>query len=45
MFPIGFYQKTTKDDLFVKENHGISSWDQHGKTIEDSQRLSTEVDP
>ena len=43
MFPAGFNQKTAKEDLFVKGNHGISSWDQHGKVLEDSRRLSIEV--
>jgi hypothetical protein len=45
MFPAGFNQKTTKEDLFVKRNHGIPPRKQHGKTLEDSRRLSTETDP
>ena len=29
----GFNQKTTKEDLFVKENYGISPCKQGGKTL------------
>ena len=43
VFLVGFNQKTTKEDLFVKGNHGISLWDQHGKVLEDSKRLSIEA--
>ena len=45
MFPAGFNQKTVKEDLFVKENYGIPQRRQHGKTLEDYRRLSTEADP
>ena len=43
MFPPGFNQKTAKEDLFVKGNHGISPRDQCGKVLEDSRRLSTKA--
>ena len=43
VFSAGFNQKTIKADLFVKGNHGIPSWDQCGKVLEDSRRLSTEA--
>ena len=44
VFPVGFNQKTVKEDLFVKENHGILPRNQRGKVPEDSRRLSTEGD-
>ena len=37
----GFNQKTTKEDLFVKANHGIPSRNRRGRTLEESRRLST----
>ena len=40
-----FNQKTVKEDLFVKGNHGIPQRDQYRKTLEDFNRLSTEADP
>jgi len=40
VFSVGFYQKTAKEDLFVKGNHIIPQDKQHGKTLEDSRRLS-----
>ena len=43
MFLAGFNQKTAKEDLFVKLNHGIPPRNQHGKTLEVSRRLSTEA--
>ena len=43
VFPTGFNQKTIKGDLFVKGNHGIPPWDQRGKVLEDSRRLSTKA--
>ena len=43
MFPAGFNQKTAKEDLFVKGNHGISPRKQHVKIVEDSRRLTTEA--
>jgi hypothetical protein len=45
MLLVGFNQKTAKDDLFVKGNHGIPPRKQCGKTLEDSRRLSTEAKP
>ena len=45
VFSTGFNQKTAKEDLFVKENHGIPPRVQCGKVPEDSRRLSTEADP
>jgi hypothetical protein len=44
-FSTGFNKKTTKEDIFIKGNHGISSHKQRGKTLEDSRRLSTEAEP
>ena len=43
MFPVGFNQKTAKQDIFVKGNNGIPPRNQRGKTLEDSKRLSTEA--
>ena len=34
VFPAGFNQKTTKEDLFVKRNHDIPQDKQRGKTPE-----------
>jgi hypothetical protein len=45
MFSVGFYQKTTKEDLFLKGNRVILQDKQCVKTLEDSQRLSTEAEP
>ena len=45
VFLAGFIQKTIKEDLFVKGNYGIPQRKQRGKILEDSRRLSTEVDP
>ena len=39
----GFNQKTTKESLFVKGNHGIPPRDQRGKVPEVFRRLSTEA--
>ena len=44
VFPVASNQKTVKEDLFVKGNHGIPPRNQHGKVLEDSRRLSTEGD-
>ena len=44
VFSTGFNQKTAKEDLFVKGNHGIPPRKKRGKTLEDSRRLSTEDD-
>ena len=43
VFLAGFNQKTVKEDLFVKRNHGILSRNQHGMTLEDSKKRTTEV--
>ena len=42
---VRFNQKTAKEDLFVKGNYGIPPPKQHGKTLEDSRRLSIEAQP
>ena len=44
IFLAGFNQKTIKEDLFVKGNHGIPPRNQCGKVPEDSRRLSTKGD-
>ena len=44
IFLAGFNQKTTKEDVFVKGNHGIPPRNQCGKVLEDSRRLSTKGD-
>jgi hypothetical protein len=43
VFLAGFIQKTVKRDLHVRGNHGILPQELHGKTLEDSRRLSTEA--
>ena len=43
VFLAGFNQKTAKEDLFIKGNHGNPQRDQRGKTLEDSRRLSTKA--
>ena len=43
MFRAGFNQKIAKEDLFIKGNHGIPLRNRHGKTLEDSRRLSTKA--
>ena len=45
MFPAGFNQKTVKENLFVKGNYGIPPRKQRGKTLEDSRRQITKVEP
>ena len=45
VFLVGFNQKTAKVDLFVKGNRLIPQDKQHGKTLEDSRRLSTKAEP
>ena len=45
MFLPGFNQKTTKEDLFVKGNYGISPRNQRGMTLDDSRRRITEEKP
>ena len=44
VFPTGFNQKTTKEDLFIKGNYGIPQRNRRGKTIEDSRRRITEAE-
>jgi hypothetical protein len=44
VFSVGFIQKTVKEDLIIKGNNEIPPRKQHGKTLEDSRRLSTEDD-
>jgi hypothetical protein len=44
VFPAGFNQKITNEDLFVKGNYGIPPRNQRGKVPEDSRRLSTKGD-
>jgi hypothetical protein len=36
MISVGLFQKTTKGDLFVKQNQGIIPWHIHGKVLEDT---------
>ena len=43
MFSTGFNQKTAKEDLIVKGNHGILPWYQCGKTLEESKRRISET--
>ena len=43
MFLAGLNQKTAKEDLFVKRNHGIPPRNRCGKTLEDSRRCITEA--
>ena len=43
VFPARFNQKTTKEDLFTKGNHGIPPRNRRGKTLEDYRRLSTKA--
>ena len=43
LFPVRFNQKSTKEDLFVKGNHGIPPRNRRGKTLEDFRRLSTKA--
>jgi hypothetical protein len=44
MFSAGFNQNTTKEDMFVKGNLIILPRNWHGKTLEDSRRLSTKAE-
>jgi hypothetical protein len=44
MISAGFIQKTVKVDLHVRVNYAIPSRNQHGKVIEDSRGLHTEVE-
>ena len=45
VFSAGFIQKTVNDDLFIKGNYGIPPRNRRGKTLEDSRRRITEVEP
>ena len=38
-----FNQKTAKEDLIIKGNHGILPWYQCGKTLEGSRRRITKA--
>jgi hypothetical protein len=44
MISAGYIQKTIKADLHVRSNNAIPPWNLHEKVLEDSRRLSTEVD-
>ena len=44
VFPAGFNQKTSKEDLIVKGKHGIPPWYVCGKTLEGSRSHVIEVD-
>jgi hypothetical protein len=43
LFSAGFFQKTTKRDLFVKEKFEIKIWHIREKTLEDMGRHRNEV--
>ena len=43
VFSAGINQKITKEDIFIKGNHGISPCNRRGKALEDSRRISTEA--
>jgi hypothetical protein len=45
VFSAGFIQKTAKGDLFVKGNHVIPQRNRHEKTLKDTRRQPTKVDP
>ena len=45
VFPAGFNQKTTKEDLIVKAKYGIPPWYLRGKTLEGSRSHVTEAEP
>ena len=44
VFPVGFNQKTTKEDLIVKGKYGIPTWHLRGKTLEGSRSHVTKVE-
>ena len=44
MFPAGFNQKTTKEDLIVKGKYGVPLWYLCGKTLEGSRSHVTEAE-
>ena len=44
VFPVGFNQKTTKEDLIVKEKYRVPPWYLCGKTLEGSKSHVTEVE-
>jgi hypothetical protein len=43
IFSAGFKQKTTKEVLNIKRYHVIILWRIHGKVLEDTRGLHTEV--
>ena len=45
VFSARFIQKPIKGDLFIKEIYEIPPRKQRGKILEDSRRLSTDVEP
>jgi hypothetical protein len=45
VFLAEFIYKTIKRDLHVIRNHEIPPWELRGKTLEDSNRLSTKAHP
>ena len=44
MFPVGFNQKTAKEDLIVKGKYGVPLWYLCGKTLEGSRSHMTEAE-
>jgi hypothetical protein len=44
MFPAGFNQTTTKEDLNIKGKYRIPPWHPHGKTLEWSKSHVTEAE-
>ena len=44
MFPSGFNQKTTKEDLIVKGKYGVPPWYLCGKTLEHSRSHVTKAE-
>ena len=44
VFLAGFNQKIDMEDIIIKGKYGVPPWYLHGKTLEDSRRLSTKDD-
>ena len=44
VFPVGFNQKTTKEDLIVKGKYGVPSWYLRGKALEHSRSHVTKAE-
>ena len=44
LFPAGFNQKTTKEDLIIKGKYGVPPWYLRGKTLEGSRSHITEAE-